>query len=90
MDTANNGLLSVGENGVRSCNITFNKSIKIMVRAMRMEFPGAVYHIAARENERRKIFLIDRDREAFIKTILHIMGNHYHLINAKEHCRNIL
>jgi putative transposase len=60
---------------------------------MRIEFPGAVYHITARGNERKKIFLDDRDREIFLKTVRQVkdrfhwlfhsyvlMGNHYHLL----------
>jgi putative transposase len=56
-----------------------------MVRPMRIEFPGAVYHIAARENERKEVFPNDRDREAFIKTILQVTENHCHLLIAKEY-----
>ena len=37
---------------------------------MRLEFPGAVYHITARGNERKKIFLNDRNREIVLETLL--------------------
>jgi putative transposase len=60
---------------------------------MRIEFPGAVYHITARGNERKKIFLNDRDREIFLNTLRQVidrfhwlchsyvlMDNHYHLL----------
>ena len=36
-----------------------------MARAMRIEFPGAVYHITSRGNERRDIFRDDHDRRHF-------------------------
>jgi len=64
-----------------------------MARSMRIEFPGAVYHITSRGNERKKIFLNDRDREIFLKTLQQVidrfhwlchayvlMDNHFHLL----------
>jgi putative transposase len=40
-----------------------------MARPMRIEYPGAVYHITSRGNERNKIFLNDRDREIFLNKL---------------------
>lgn len=64
-----------------------------MARPLRIEFPGAVYHITSRGNARQTIFLDDRDYTEFLKIlcfvverfnwILHaycLMGNHYHLL----------
>jgi putative transposase len=64
-----------------------------MVRPLRIEFPGAVYHVTARGNARRKIFEDDADRGEFLSVLeqtiarfnwlLHaycLMGNHYHLM----------
>jgi putative transposase len=64
-----------------------------MARSMRIEFPGAVYHITSRGNERKKIFLNDRDREIFLKIFQQVkdrfhwlchsyvlMDNHFHLL----------
>jgi putative transposase len=64
-----------------------------MARSMRIEFPGAVYHITSRGNERKKIFLSDRDREIFLRTLQQVkdrfhwlchsyvlMDNHFHLL----------
>ena len=64
-----------------------------MARPLRIEYPGAVYHITSRGNARRKIFKRDRDREAFLKVLGSVnrrynwmchayclMDNHYHLI----------
>ena len=64
-----------------------------MVRPLRIEFPGAVYHVTARGNARMKIFEDDADRGEFLsvleqvvtrfKWLLHaycLMGNHYHLM----------
>ncbi len=66
-----------------------------MARPLRLEFAGALYHITARGNERRAIFLgnADDDRVAFLDTlgrtcerfnwICHaycLMTNHYYLL----------
>ncbi len=63
-----------------------------MPRPPRLEFPGAVYHVTARGNERRDIFSGDRDREDFLKRLAGcrdrfgvrllaycLMTNHFHL-----------
>ncbi|MDI6802057.1 MAG: transposase [Thermodesulfovibrionales bacterium] len=60
---------------------------------MRIEFPGALYHITSRGNERKSIFLDDADRLRFLEILkdyhdrysilIHsfvLMDNHYHLI----------
>ena len=64
-----------------------------MARPLRIEFPGAYYHIVQRGTERKNIFISDKDREKFLsyfnsahltyKAIFHtytLMNNHYHLI----------
>jgi len=64
-----------------------------MARPLRLEYPGAVYHVTARGNAGQEIFLDDEDREAFLATlsfvvarfhwIVHaycLMTNHYHLL----------
>jgi putative transposase len=64
-----------------------------MARPIRVEFPGALYHVTARGNERRKTFRDDVDRRQFLVTLeetirlhelrLHafcLMPNHYHLV----------
>ena len=64
-----------------------------MARPLRIEFPGALYHVTARGDRREAIFADDEDRAAFL-TILGqglarfdacvlaycLMGNHYHLV----------
>ena len=63
-----------------------------MPRSLRIEFPGALYHVMARGNHRQDIFLSDLDREAFLRTLAQacdrtgwrvlawvLMSNHYHL-----------
>lgn len=64
-----------------------------MARQLRIEYEGAIYHITARGNERKKIFFTERDYQRFKEYLviaqerfgcdLHAyvcMGNHYHLI----------
>lgn len=63
-----------------------------MPRNLRIEFPGAFYHVMARGNRRETIFHDDDDRRFFLATLseacamtgwrVHawvLMGNHYHL-----------
>lgn len=64
-----------------------------MSRPLRIEFEGALYHITARGNEKKSIFLDDWDRKKFKEiiqkvlkqsgAIVHcyvLMFNHYHLL----------
>ncbi len=64
-----------------------------MGRPLRIEYPGALYHITSRGNEKRDIFLDDYDRRKFINILedyndrhgilIHcyvLMDNHYHLV----------
>jgi REP element-mobilizing transposase RayT len=38
-----------------------------MYRPIRIEYPGAYYHITARGNEQKNIYRSDRDREKFLQ-----------------------
>ena len=64
-----------------------------MARPLRIEYPGAVYHVTSRGNGRNFIFLNDEDREAFLQILSQtiercnwlchgfcLMDNHYHLL----------
>ncbi len=64
-----------------------------MARPLRLEYPGAVYHVTARGHERSSIFRIEADRKKFLellrsigrdeKWLIHaycLMTNHYHLL----------
>lgn len=64
-----------------------------MARLIRVEYLGAVYHVTARGNKRRRSFSDDVDRRQFLGTLaqaveeqglrLHgycLMPNHYHLL----------
>ena len=60
-----------------------------MARPLRVEFPGALYHVTSRGDSRESIFVDDEDRAALL-TVLAValdrfdayclMGNHYHLV----------
>jgi REP element-mobilizing transposase RayT len=64
-----------------------------MARPLRIEYPGAAYHVMARGNQGRAIFKDDQDRKRFLETLaescektgwhIHayvLMDNHYHLL----------
>jgi hypothetical protein len=40
-----------------------------MTRPLRLEFPGAVYHLTARGDRRGDTFLDDTDRQTFLKLL---------------------
>lgn len=63
-----------------------------MARPIRLEYPGAVYHVIARGNERREIFRDDADRQLYLDRVRHyrekfgfklyaycLLTNHLHL-----------
>lgn len=63
-----------------------------MARSLRIQFPGAYYHVMARGNRRAMVFHDDDDRRFFLATLAEacamtgwrvhawvLMGNHYHL-----------
>lgn len=64
-----------------------------MARPLRIEFPGALYHITSRGNRKEKIFKDDMDRNIFLRTLSSVverynwlcyayclMESHYHLL----------
>lgn len=64
-----------------------------MARPLRIEYPGAVYHITSRGNEKKAVFKDDSDRAVFLKILAQVnkrynwichayclMDNHYHLL----------
>jgi REP element-mobilizing transposase RayT len=40
-----------------------------MARSIRIEYPGAFYHVMARGNRREAIFLDEEDRRFFLKAV---------------------
>jgi REP element-mobilizing transposase RayT len=64
-----------------------------MARPLRLQFPGGIYHVTARGNDRRAIFADDADCSPFLIVLASVvvryrvrchayclMGNHYHLL----------
>jgi putative transposase len=64
-----------------------------MTRPLRIEYPGALYHVTSRGNGRQRIFEDDRDRQFFLDLLAHVgdrfhfmchayclMDTHYHLV----------
>jgi REP element-mobilizing transposase RayT len=65
-----------------------------MARKLRVQYPGAIYHVMNRGDRREAIFSDDQDRQLFLDTLaeacektdwqIHawcLMGNHFHLVN---------
>ena len=65
----------------------------LMARKLRIQYPGAIYHVMNRGDRREDIFVDDHDREGFLATLgqgcektgwqVHaycLMGNHFHPI----------
>ncbi|ABQ27188.1 REP-associated tyrosine transposase [Geotalea uraniireducens] len=64
-----------------------------MARPLRIEYPGAFYHVTSRGNEQKDVFKSQRDRQKFLEYlesateryggVVHaycLMSNHYHLL----------
>ncbi len=64
-----------------------------MARPLRIEYPGAVYHVTSLGNEKKSVFKDEQDRLNFLNTLQHankrynwichaycLMTNHYHLL----------
>ncbi|MFH1142544.1 MAG: transposase [Candidatus Uhrbacteria bacterium] len=64
-----------------------------MARPLRVEYPGALYHVTSRGNAKNSIFLTDKDRFCFLEILKNVcdthnwicyayclMDNHYHLL----------
>ena len=64
-----------------------------MARKLRVQYPGAIYHVMNRGDRREAIFLSDKDRGLFVETLeeacektdwqVHawcLMSNHFHLV----------
>lgn len=64
-----------------------------MSRPLRIEFPGALYHVTSRGDRREPIYLNDDDRLTWLEVLAHavkrfdaqvlaycLMGNHYHVV----------
>ncbi|MGH6626874.1 MAG: hypothetical protein ACRECD_10095 [Burkholderiaceae bacterium] len=45
-----------------------------MARLLRLEFPGALYHVTARGNARQGIYLDDEDRHLFLSGLAEVVG----------------
>ena len=64
-----------------------------MPRSLRLEYPGAIYHVTTRGTRQAAIFLDDQDRASLLSILAHalkecdaqafaycLMGNHYHFV----------
>jgi len=44
-----------------------------MARPLRLEFPGAIYHLTGRGNARQRIFFTDADRKLLLMSAVQIV-----------------
>jgi len=69
------------------------RTLEGMARKLRVEYPGAIYHVMIRGDQKESIFRDDQDRQRFIHTLaeacrktgwqvlaLCLMPNHFHLV----------
>ena len=68
-------------------------SLWVVARKLRVQYPGAIYHVLNRGDRREPIFRTDQDRVLFVDTLaetcqktgwqvhaLCLMSNHFHLV----------
>ena len=73
-----------------------------MARKLRVEYPGAIYHVINRGDRREPIFRDEEDRQKFLASLgeaglkigwqvhaLCLMGNHFHLVSPRTVPRGI-
>ena len=78
------------ENGVQQGS---GQEVFTLARQLRIEYPGALYHVTSRGNDKKDIFRSIKDREKFLSylssaserhgAIFHaycLMSNHFHLM----------
>ena len=66
-----------------------------MGRPLRIEYPGAVYHVMARGNQGRLLFKDDKDRKRFLLTLEELcqkrgweIAETERKLDAKNRCHN--
>jgi putative transposase len=72
---------------------SLRNTVTVMARPLRIEFPGAVYHVTSRGDRREAIFVDDEDRRSLLDVVGQamsrfdgqllaycLMGNHYHFV----------
>jgi len=59
--------------GVRTCSAHCRRQVVAMVRPLRIEFEGAIYHVTSRGNARSDICVSDEDREIFLTVPAHVV-----------------
>jgi len=53
-----------------------------MARPLRIEYPGAVYHVTSRGNARQSIFIDDVDRQLFLEVLGNVVEKYNWLCHA--------
>ena len=73
--------------------VVLNSYCWIMARPLRIQYPGALYHVMNRGDRREDIYFDDKDRFCFLETLAQacektgwqvhafcLMSNHFHLV----------
>jgi len=55
----------------------------IMTRPLRIEYPGAAYHLTSRGNEKRPVFKTYQDRTTFLNTFRHVNKRYHWICNGE-------
>ncbi len=58
------------------------RSTAVMARPLRIEYPGALYHLTSRGNAGQGTFVDDADREAFLQTVHQVVDRFNWLCHA--------
>ena len=58
-----------------------------MTRPLRIEYPGAYYHVTSRGNERKNIFINNRDRERFLSYLKSAHLRYGAVIHGTDWCQ---
>jgi putative transposase len=59
-----------------------------MTRSLGIEYPGAVYHITSRGNDKNTLFKDDQDREDFLNALSHVNERYHWISHAYCHMTN--
>jgi len=53
-----------------------------MARPLRLEYPGAFYHVISRGNAGEALFISDRDKERFLEYLEKAVNRYYIKVHA--------
>ena len=60
-----------------------------MPRGLRIQYPGAIYHVLNRGDQREDIFRDDADREKFLSTLSEACGKAHWPVLRSRYCGGV-